>query len=399
MKCYLEFVCTPSADTAGTTLLLHFDNRRYFFGNVAEGTQRACVEQGIGLMNLNDVFLTGKTNWQNTGGLLGLVLTIADSTGSAATQFAAEHQSKVQDLKKRIAALDPTNKKQAKMRKDLEAQLERTKRKYDDTQGAVPRKSTLSLYGAPNLTHLLATARRFIFRKGLPFYVTEYGNDWTQQSEADNQHGPISPSFEDENIKVWAMPVRTTTSTPSAGSDGERSSRKRTRTEFEEKASTANAADATSASAPSSASSPSLPTPPASRILREQQERDHIIRQATVSQMFNSDWQMDALTEIPLREAHAGAALFVRDPETQKIRKFERAKDGSDAPDTVVLTRKPWPGANIESLPPTTPSDVSVSYIVQHHDVRGKFDPQKAIALKVEKGAKFGLLTKGESVL
>ncbi|KAI5286545.1 hypothetical protein KEM54_006692 [Ascosphaera aggregata] len=383
MKCFVQFVTTPSVDTTGTTLLMHFDNRRYFFGNVSEGTQRACVEQGVGLMNLNDVFLTGKVNWQNEGGLLGLVLTIADSTGSATSQSAAIFQNKLRELRERIATLDKTNPKEARVIKNLEAQVERTKNKYQTNDGTIGRRSTISLYGGPNLTHLLATARRFIFRKGLPFYVTEYGNDYDAKI-AENGEGPVPPSFKDENIKVWALPVLPTSP---GNACGERTSRKRTRGEFEENA---NAPEAAPGSTTLSETDQSL---------LEKRQRDQIVRQATVSEMFNSNWQMDALVEVPLREAPTQAKLFIRNPETHKVEKYERPKEGEETPDITVLTRKPWPGANIEALPPTTPSAVSVSYIVQHHDVRGKFDTQKAIALGVERGAKFGLLTKGENVL
>ncbi|KAI5301918.1 hypothetical protein KEM56_001218, partial [Ascosphaera pollenicola] len=384
MKCFVQFITTPSADTAGTTLLLHFDHRRYFFGNVSEGTQRACVEQGVGLMQLNDIFLAGKTNWKNEGGLLGLVLTIADATGSSNSQYATEYENKMKDLNQRIAALDRSHYKQAKVIESLEAQKERVEKKFRDNEGKVGRKSTLSLYGAPNLTHLLATARRFIFRKGLPLYVTEYGNDLDPNGRDDGEE-PVSPSFTDENVKVWAMPIAPS---PRSTGDGEKTTRKRTREEFEEIANSPEAASRSTAALSSSDQS-----------VLERKQQDQIVRQATVSEMFNSDWKMDALVEVPLREAPAQATLFVRNPETHKIEKFERPKEGEVIPDITVLTRKPWPGANIETLPPTTPSDISISYIVQHHDVRGKFDYQKAIALNVERGANFGLLTQGQTVL
>lgn len=335
-------------------------------------------------MQLNDIFLTGKTNWKNEGGLLGLVLTIADATGASSSQYALEYENKTKELQQKISTLDKSNYKHAKQIKHLEAQMERVAKKFGENAGKLSRKSTLSLYGAPNLTHLLATARRFIFRKGLPFYVTEYGNDFDPKTPENNEE-VIPPSFKDENIKVWAMPIAPS---PNGTGDGEKTSRKRTRQEFEE-----------NANAPEPASE-STTTPSAlSQEAIEKQQRDQIVRQAIVSEMFNSDWKMDALVEVPLREAPAQATLFVRNAETHKIEKYERPKEGEEIPDITVLTRKPWPGANIETLPPTSPSEVSVSYIVQHHDVRGKFDPEKAMALNVEKGAKFGLLTQGQSVV
>lgn len=35
-------------------------------------------------------------------------------------------------------------------------------------------KRLLNIFGGKNLTHLLATARRFIFRKGMPLEFTEF---------------------------------------------------------------------------------------------------------------------------------------------------------------------------------------------------------------------------------
>ena len=66
--------------------------------------------------------------------------------------------------------------------------------------------------------------------------------------------------------------------------------------------------------------------------------------------------------------------------------------------DINVLVRNPWPGALIESLPPTTPVDDSVSYIIKGHPQRGKFDPKAANALGV-KPVQFSELTAGKSIV
>jgi len=83
MHSYVEFVTTPTADTCGTTLFLHFDSKRYLIGHISEGSQRASIERGTRLTKVTDIFLTGKTEWQNTGGLLGMILTLADSITTA----------------------------------------------------------------------------------------------------------------------------------------------------------------------------------------------------------------------------------------------------------------------------------------------------------------------------
>jgi len=115
----LQFITTPTSDTPGTTVLLHFDNKRYIFGEITEGTQRACNQRGIGLKKVRGVFMTGKTAWNN-GGLLGMILSLADAQ-------AAETES-------------------------------------EDS----PRRPRLHLYAGPKQLHSLACARRFIFRTGMP---------------------------------------------------------------------------------------------------------------------------------------------------------------------------------------------------------------------------------------
>src|SRR6266536_2898511 len=47
MKCWAQFLSTQTADTPGTTLMLHFDTKRYLIGNMAEGTQRAAVQRKL----------------------------------------------------------------------------------------------------------------------------------------------------------------------------------------------------------------------------------------------------------------------------------------------------------------------------------------------------------------
>ncbi|CAB4256033.1 similar to Saccharomyces cerevisiae YKR079C TRZ1 tRNA 3'-end processing endonuclease tRNase Z [Maudiozyma barnettii] len=72
-------VTQPCADTKHPLLLLqtvHGD--RYMFGKIGEGAQRAITENKIRLAKLENIFLTGKLDWSSTGGLAGLILTIAD---------------------------------------------------------------------------------------------------------------------------------------------------------------------------------------------------------------------------------------------------------------------------------------------------------------------------------
>lgn len=152
MKFYFQVITTPSADTPGTAILLHFDNRRYIFGQISEGTQRACIERGINLLNVRHIFLTGQIGWQSIGGLFGLILTLADA-----------HASRAQ--------INP-----------------------------LLAKPTLHVAGGPNLQHALATARHFVFRKSLPLTVTEWDQDDQTFSE--------EPIWSDDNIQIWAMKLK-----------------------------------------------------------------------------------------------------------------------------------------------------------------------------------------------
>ncbi|KAK5023098.1 hypothetical protein LTS07_009592 [Exophiala sideris] len=149
------FITTPTSDTPGTNLILHFDNKRYIFGELCEGTQRACISRGIGLRKIRGVFLSGKTAWNN-GGLIGLILTVADV-----------QQGEVEG------------------------------------EGST-RRPRLNIYGGPKQQHSLACARRFVFRTGMPLSI----------HEANVQKSPEPPSMvhEDENIRVWAIPAKFATS-------------------------------------------------------------------------------------------------------------------------------------------------------------------------------------------
>ena len=148
-----QYVTTPTSDTPGTTILLHFNNRRYFFGHISEGTQRACIQRGVTIKKVKDVFLTGPTRWANNGGLIGLILSKADVHAGDIGQNTAE----------------PTR---------------------------------FVLHGGPKLTHTLACARRFVFRQGMPLAIHEYPNEKRRDGKAFE-----SPDMQDENIEVWTMAV------------------------------------------------------------------------------------------------------------------------------------------------------------------------------------------------
>jgi len=88
MKAFIQFVNLPSLESPGTTVLLHFDKKRYLFGHVAEATQRIAVCRKVRLSRVSDIFLTGTIDWRRVGGLPGLMLTMADA---GVTEMTAHH--------------------------------------------------------------------------------------------------------------------------------------------------------------------------------------------------------------------------------------------------------------------------------------------------------------------
>ncbi|KAI0480185.1 hypothetical protein GGR56DRAFT_624947 [Xylariaceae sp. FL0804] len=188
MLSYIQTLVTPTADTFGSCYLLHFDNKRYIFGNIAEGTQRAMVQRKVSMLKVGDVFMTGPVNWKNAGGLLGLLLTVAD-THKGADEARSEHKKS------------------------------RVKGKPE----VIGNPSRLNIHGGKNITYLLATCRNFIFRSGFPLNPLEIRHD-ARAAEPSK----YEPDWKDSNINVWYMPidsVRPDSTSP----------RKRSRDEFEER--------------------------------------------------------------------------------------------------------------------------------------------------------------------
>lgn len=365
MKFFYQILTTPTADTPGTTLLLNFPEKRYFFGQISEGTQRACTERGVRLSYLTDIFLTGRTEWANNGGLIGAILTQADAIANAAAAIAESEREK--EARRRG---NETPEQTAKRLQKQETEM-RHGAPYALRDGElVMQRGHLTVHGGRNLTHTLATARRFVFRKGMPVYVKEYDSENLARPEAGTADPFEQPTWSDNNIKVWAM----ATSPSGSANSSPKSPRKRSLDEFQEREGAGRNLD--------------------------QHTKDQLMRQSVVSDMFNSSWRMDSLIEMPLASVKMPATIFVRNHETKDLEQYKGPMpgDGKPLPDITVLVRQPWPGASIEKLPPTSRSEEALSYIIRNHDIRGKFDPKKAQELKVPKGPAYAALTKGQNV-
>lgn len=360
MKFHWQVLTTPTADTPGTFLALHFPEKRYIFGQASEGTQRACVQRGTKLSGyLNHVFLTGRTEWANNGGLIGIILTVADAAAATRSSLEDAARGKIQR-----AALRKAN--------ELGGEYQSaTPREPFGHFDATIEKTHLNIHGGPNLMHSMATARRFVFRKGMPLYMNEYSaKDIEKRLSADAEDPYKEPTWADENIKVWILPIKPNNSTNPSPPQSQ-SPRKRSLDEFRETA-----------------------DPEA------KQTQDNLLRQSVVHDMFNSTWKMDSLYETPLADVQMPATVFVRNPETKDLEQYKGPLPGDEKPlpNIKVLVRRPWPGATVETLPPTTPSKEALCYIVRNHDLRGKFDVKKAMACKVPKGPSFSALANGQSV-
>ncbi|KAF2087072.1 hypothetical protein K490DRAFT_65940 [Saccharata proteae CBS 121410] len=341
MTSCVKIITTAAADTKGTTVMLCFDHKHYIFGSIGEGTQRALTGAGAKLMKVREVFVTGRTEWENVGGLVGLLLTVADATAASVAEAAKAARYK---------------KSRGKGRGNWE----------DD---GLAEGRHLSIFGAPNLNYKMATCRRFAFRQGMPIDCQEFWDDTPL-----GQDGMREPDFVDNNTRVWALTIMPASSPQESRMTNMNSARKRSHDEFEDNEPNAENVEETP----------------------EQKERRYAdMARAVVGEMFNSNWRFDALVEDHLSRVRFPATIFVRNPQTKELEKYTGPIPNPDDP--LVLVRKPWPGAAVQALPPSTPKPQAMSYIVRNQSVRGKFLAKKAEELDVP-GPLRGTLAEGGTV-
>ncbi|CCF34343.1 metallo-beta-lactamase superfamily protein [Colletotrichum higginsianum] len=343
MASYIYIASTPTADT-GASLLLHFDHRRYLFGNLSEGTQRALTQRKFSLAKMETIFISGQTKWANTGGMIGMLLTIADVVEGS--------------------------------RREMQAQSDEKKKKARK-QEAFER---LEIHGAQNLNYSIATARGFVFRKGIPIRAMELYQDPRLANP-----GGSTPDWEDDAIQAWKIPISAgQPSSPSAYGKSRKRSHEVMTAEDDAAVATSQTTPATDVAADSATS-------------EQQKITNREAVEAVVQEMFSSDWAMDQLYETKLSQVNLPATIFIR--ENGQIQKYKGPMPGDEGevPDLDVLVRYPWPATKVRDLPDPERSTSAVCYVVKNRGRRGKFDPAAAKALGVAP-VDFKHLTNGQTV-
>ncbi|KAM7219896.1 hypothetical protein V8F06_004751 [Rhypophila decipiens] len=169
MYTYLQVANVPSADCPGTLLLLHYPNKRYLFGHIADGSQRSGIQRALNLHKVTDIFLTGPVRAQNTGGLFGMILTIADIHSSSRADMANQNKARQEKGLKLLQIDSPT---------------------------------ALNIHGGKNLAHMLASGRAFVFRNNFPVQPNEILTDPRSEDPSGSD-----PDFSDPLIRVWNVPL------------------------------------------------------------------------------------------------------------------------------------------------------------------------------------------------
>lgn len=393
---YVQIISAPTADTPAPCLLLHHDSRRYLFGNVGEGLQRATIQRKVGLGKAESVFLSGPTGWHGMGGLLGYVITMADRL-NAAKESLAMHVAAAAEASAAAAAKAAAA---GKERRPATPQQGQQNKKKKATAAATEERlaiTSLNIHGPQNLAYLFATARRFIFRSGFPLNFEEVRVDPRAASPVDAGH----PDWSDENVKVWYVPVWADAEEDGAHRPRSSSLGKRSHDEISGDEGAAGGAEVDTQQGLATRSRPSAEDgalPPG-----EQDRLNNLFVDNVVKEMFSSEWKLDTLVETTLHRARLPAKLFVRGPDG-KIQRYAGPLPGDagferpeDVPDVPVLVRNPWPAAMVDALPEVPRSAQSLCYLVKNQPRRGKFNVARAKELGVPVPM-FKLLTEGESV-
>ncbi|RVD87518.1 uncharacterized protein DFL_001749 [Arthrobotrys flagrans] len=367
MKSYVELVTVPSRDNNSTLLMLHFDEKRYVFGQVAEGTQRMLGQNTVKMSRISEIFLSGKTEWSTTGGLTGLLLTMGDAKA-------------IRDLER-------------------QQQLEKKQAKYAvaNPDGSMinpypppPEPKGLTIHGGKNILSTMATTRNFVFRENSGIHFHEY----------DFVEGNVI--FRDEFVTV--RPLR---AFPRQGGSPARTAEENRLRDIEDidlgsREQLKNIVDAMWNGQPGSLKVGkddedyviSLMTR-----LKEDEERTRN-EKAESSGLPNKNHNIDIEGESPPKRLKLDSEQTKGDEEPSWDDILEASEPAKPVPEFSASRplRRPWPATYTRSLPGTIPGTSALSYMISIAQVRGRFRPDIAKKLGVKPGPDFRILTDGGSV-
>ena len=335
---HVRILTTPTVDTRGACAIIEFSGNRYIIGNAHEGLARVLTQNLTFMNKISDVLLTGKSDWKHQGGMVGLMLTLADAKGN-------QWKDVMQNVKK-----------------------------------ATPEKPTLRVCGGSNTKYTLATARKFIMRQACHTKVDEMEDNISDSDIS-------APTWHDDNVRAWAMPIQPTQHAaepvPSL-LDRPAHSRKRSLDDYLGSKARPEEEPAVTASQASDAAP------------KEKSPSTNL--ESVLSSMFNSNWRQDALEEKALADADPSTDIFIKNPKTKDFELLVgAARNEGDLPKRV-WQRRPWPGALVADLPKTAQSSTAMSYIVKDYPRRGKIDKAKLQEFDL-KGVVVGRISLGESVV
>ncbi|KAK6539903.1 hypothetical protein TWF694_008738 [Orbilia ellipsospora] len=359
MKAYLEIVTAPTRDNSSTLMLLHFDERRYLFGHIAEGTQRLFNENTVKIIRISDIFITGRTEWANNGGLTGLLLTMGDIK----THRHLVMQENPKD--KKWLVLNPNGSSANHFPPPAEPKV-------------------LTIHGGKNMLSTVATTRNFVFRENSGVVFHEY--DFTKEDNV----------FKDDFVKVTPLRVFP----KSDDSDGGAAMREMEDMDLGSRETLENVVRGMWNSKPGG-------------LQVGKDDEDYVISLLT---------RLKEDEERARNEKKEGrAADRVTDtegespPKRQKLDSEETTGDSwedimgetlAEPPKPKPLPefppdrplRRPWPATITKALPGTFPAGSAISYMIGITQVRGKFRVDKAKELGVKPGPDFRILTAGGSI-
>ncbi|KAJ6256056.1 hypothetical protein Dda_9148 [Drechslerella dactyloides] len=365
MKAYVELVTVPSHDNQSTMIVLHFDERRYMFGHVAEGTQRLITENAVRLTRVSEIFLSGKTEWKNNGGLTGLLLTTGDMKilKQAAQQRLPKDLSKYMVLSKDGTMVNPNI--------------------------PPPEPAALTVHGGKNILHTIATARNFVFREncGIRFHEFDFVKGGNQ--------------FKDSIVTVTPLRAFPRTDEGPTGAAEEQRLREMEDMDLGSRPQLEKLVD-------------SMWNSQTGSLKVFQDDEDYVM--SLVSRL-KDDEERARQEKGPSSKQKNAASTDVDGESPPKRQKLaEDPKDGEEATWDGILDdesskptkpldlpanrplRRPWPASMTRALPGTLPSVASLSYMVGIARQRGKFLMDKVKELGIKAGPDFRILSEGGSV-